>query len=83
MQNLHVTLLDSCSILDSMWNSDHKTSHHTHKSLDSGTLLGAHRTVKSSTPIVTPPAVSLKLNLIPSLTLYQLSHCSPQFAHMP
>ena len=49
---LHVTLLDSCSILDSMWNSDHRTSHHTQKSLDPGTLLGAHRMAESSTPYI-------------------------------
>ena len=35
---LVVSLLDSCSIHYSAWNSDHRTQ----KSLDSGTLLGAH-----------------------------------------
>ena len=47
---LHVSLLGLCSVLDSLWNSDHRTSRHTQKSLDSGTLLGAHRTAESSTP---------------------------------
>ena len=27
-------LVDSCSILDSLWKSDHRMSHHTHKSLN-------------------------------------------------
>ena len=53
---LQMTLLDSFSILDSMCISDHRTSHHTKKSLDSGTLLGAHRTAESSTPIDKPQA---------------------------
>ena len=30
---LHVSLLDSCSLLDSLRNSDHRTSHHTQNHL--------------------------------------------------
>ena len=30
---LHVSLHDSCSILDSLWNNDHRTLHHTQNHL--------------------------------------------------
>ena len=53
---LHVSLLDSCSILDSLWNNDHRTLHLTQKPLDSGTLFGAYETAESSPPCF-PPAI--------------------------
>ena len=68
---LHVSLLDLCSILDSLWKSDHKTKHHTH-------LIQEHYSVytersNQARPIETPEKMSRRSSSGDGLFIGRLS----------